>query len=194
MTITKNSIINVSRDDGTVILARATKVAPWSKNPNLTVVNWHSFDGKWKGRADARKCTLATAQEVSAATAAIQSAMAPVEGSMKGWTLGDTKRGPMMMEGYYFSAAIFLEGNRVGKIVDSGTGGLVDVEISNAAVNNKFQEDVNKWAMENGADGRYSDAAEHFWSWWDKARPKGIKAADHFKAEKEEMRKYLVAV
>ena len=189
--IRKNSLINVKRADGTTILARATKVAPWVKNPKVTVVNWISFDEKWKAVADLKNCTLATALEVSAASKALEAAFAPLDESMKGWSLGSLKKGPQMMEGYYFSAPIFFNGNKVGEIIDEGNGGCVITRFKDHTLAMTFEAACDKWALENGADGRCADGKENFWGWWDDARPKGIDAKTFFKGEKESMLKFF---
>ena len=192
--IRKNSIINVNRKDGTIILARATKVAPWVKNPNVTIVNWISFDEQWKSTADLKNCTLATALEVSAASKEKEVAMAPLDACMEGYSLGKTKKGPMMMEGYYFAIGVYKDNKKIGELVDEGNGGPVMSRFTNHADGIIFGEACRKWAMQNLADGRYGDEYEHFWGWWDEARPKGIDAKTYFKNEKEHMLKFMAGI
>jgi hypothetical protein len=187
--IRKNSFINVKRNDGTVILARATKVAPWVKNPKVTVVNWISFDEQWKGVADLKNCTLATAIEIPK-----EPVGAPVDPSMAQWSLGKIKRGPQMMEGYYFAIPVLFNGVKVGELVDEGNGGCVITRFKDYTLAKTFEDACDKWALENGADGRCNDGKEHFWGWWDEARPKGIDAKTFFKSERESMLKFMAGV
>jgi hypothetical protein len=189
--VKKNDWIYVTRDNGDVILGIATKVAPWSKNPKITVVNWKDAAETFTCTADARRCRLATPDEVAKFNDAKSANYAPMDPCMAGWSLGKTKRGPQMMEGYYFAIGVYKDNKKVGEIVDEGNGGCVVTRFKNHADETLFREACRKWAMQNLADGRYADELEHFWGWWDEARPNGISAKDYFKNEKEQMLKYM---
>ena len=180
--IKKNDYILVTRDNGKVILGRATKVAPWSKNPKVTVVNYHFKDGEamYAAKADARKCRMAPADMIPEA--------APIHPIMKDWDVGPMRKGPMMMEGYYFSSTISFFGKKVGKIVDRGDGGMVDLEFKDFATQRKFEEDAKKWASANGGDE--NDGYEEFWTWMTDHRHRGIPADTYFKEKKEEFAKW----
>jgi hypothetical protein len=190
--IKKNDYILVTRDNGDVIFGKATKVAPWTKNPQITVINYEFEENGigYKSRADARKCVNAPADKIPKAPSA-----APIDPIMSGWELGNTQRGPMMMEGYYFSVMVLRNGKRVGKIVDAGMGGSVMTEqFKDHNVEHDFNETCKTWAINNGADPHYLEAASEFWTWWDEARPKGKDAKTYFKEKNEEMAEWLASV
>lgn len=180
--IKKNDIILVTRDNGTVTLGTATKVAPWSKNPKLTLVNYHFKEGEamYASRADARKCSLAPAHMIPKPPES-----APVHSIMAAWSIGKTKRGPQMMEGYYFSAPILLNGKKVGIIADEGNGGCTMTRFKDRSVETAFQAACKAWAMANGASGTYLEAESEFWGWYEDERVKGITAEAYFKAQNE---------
>jgi hypothetical protein len=107
---------------------------------------------------------------------------------MKDWDVGPMKRGPMRMEGYYFSSTVSFQGKKVGKIVDRGDGGMVDLEFKDYNLHRKFGEDANKWAIANGGDA--NDGYEEFWTWMTDDRPKGIDAKKFFENQRMEMLKW----
>jgi hypothetical protein len=187
--IKKNDWIQVTRQSGEVILGIATKVAPWSKNPKVTVVRWKDAAETYTCDADATKCRLATVGEVNAFNEAKLAKYAPVDPCMVGWSLGKTKRGPQMMEGYYFAIPVYKDSKKVGEIVDEGNGGPTMTRFKNHADEILFTEACRKWCMNSLADGRYADECELFWAWWDEGRPKGIDAKTFNQNEKEQMRK-----
>jgi hypothetical protein len=189
--IKKNDWIQVTRDNGEVILGIATKVAPWSKNPKRTVVNYKDVADTFTSRADAVRCKIADPILVAATAANIASKYAPLDACMAGWSLGKMKKGPQMMEGYYFASPILFNDVKVGEIIDEGNGGCVITRFKDHNLAKTFEDACDKWALENGADGRYADGKEHFWGWWDDARTKGIDAKTFFKNEKEEMLPFM---
>jgi hypothetical protein len=172
--IKKNDTIIVKPKDGTERIARATKVAPWSKNPKFTVVNWISLCGEWKGKADAKNCTTAPAEAIPQPAA--------VHPIMAAWSFGKTKRGPQMMEGYYFAAPILHNGKKVGEMVDEGNGGGAYPERMEPVLRQKFHDDCVAWVKANGCDDTFG-MEESYWGWYENSRNKGIDAAAHFKAE-----------
>jgi hypothetical protein len=187
--IKKNDWILVKRESGEKHLGRATKVAPWNKNPKVTVVHWINVEETYKFTADARNCSLAPESMKPLAK------VFPDAGRfMAGWTLGKMKRGPQMMEGYYFASPVLLHGKKVGEIIDAGNGGPVMTRFKDHTVAKTFEGACDKWCLDNGADGRYSDGHEHFWSWWEEGRYKGIDPKTFFKAEKEDMSKFMAGV
>ena len=191
--IKKNDYIRVTRDNGDVLFGRATKVAPWTKNPKVTVVSYIFADDEgleYSSKADARKCALAPADRIPKAPEA-----ASVHPIMAKWSLGKTKRGPQMMEGYYFSAPILLNGKKVGEVVDEGNGGCTMIRFfKDYTLRLAFEKDCTEWCKVNGADMDHIEAESEFWSWWDDARPKGKDAVTYFKESAEEMQKWLGSV
>lgn len=187
--IKKNDHILVTRDNGKEYLGVATKVGPWSKNPNITVVNYHfkdEMDVAWSAKADARKCRMAPADMIPKPPEA-----APTCPIMAKWSLGKTKRGPQMMEGYYFSVPVLLSGKRVGEIIDEGNGGSNFSRFKDHVIGKAFNDDCLLWAKYNGANLDHIEAESEFWSWWDDARPSGKDAATYFKEKNAEMAKWL---
>jgi hypothetical protein len=186
--IKKNDHILVLRDNGETILGIATKVAPWSKNPKITVVNYNFTDKKdgldYTSKADARRCTMAPAD------------MLPKEAEthpiMAKWSLGKTKRGPEMMEGHYYDVSVFLNGKNVGKIVDEGNGGSCFLRFKDHTVAMAFNADCEAWCKANGDDSD-SEFPTEFWAWWDESKPKGKDAATYFKEKKEQFAKWLAS-
>jgi hypothetical protein len=189
--IKKNDIILVIRDNGNTILGTATKVAPWAKNPKITVVNYHFKEGEamYASKADARRCSIAPAHMIPKPPEA-----APISPIMAKWSIGKTKRGPMMMEGYYFSAPVLLNGKRVGEVIDEGNGGSVMTRFKDHALDRAFNADCKEWALASGASGSYLEAACEFWGWYDDERTKGITAEAYFKAKNDEMAAWLATV
>lgn len=187
--IKKNDWILVTRESGEVILGQATKVGPWVKNPKITVVNFHFTDDKglmYAAKADARKCVIAPADRIPKGPE--PAAVHPI---MAKWSLGKTKRGPMMMEGYYFAVPVLLNGKRVGEIVDEGNGGSTMTRFKDHTLTKQFENDCTEWCKANGADMTYLEVESEFWSWWDEARPKGTDAATYFKNENADRAKWL---
>lgn len=181
--IKKNDNILVTRDNGKEYLGVATKVGPWSKNPKITVVNYHFKDEMgvaWSAKADARKCRMAPADMIPKPPEA-----APIHPIMAKWSLGKTKRGPMMMEGYYFSIPVLLNGKRVGEIIDEGNGGNNDIRFKDHTMERAFAADCKAWALACGASGSYLEAETEFWTWWDDERVKGVTAEAYFKAQND---------
>lgn len=180
--IKKNDWINVTRDNGTVILGRATKVAPWSKNPKVTVVNFHFTDEnglEYTAKADAKRCGLVPLNMIPKAPEA-----ASTHPIMAKWSLGKTKRGPEMMEGYYFAVPVLLNGKRVGEIIDEGNGGGTMTRFKDRDTEKTFHADCKAWCVAHGDTNPYECEGD-FWSWWDDSRPKGKDAATHFKESEE---------
>jgi hypothetical protein len=183
--IKKNDHILVTRDNGKEYLGTATKVAPWSKNPKITVVNYHFKDEMgiaWNAKADARKCRMAPSDMLPK--------VAETHPIMAKWSLGKTKRGPMMMEGYYFSVPVLLNGKRVGEIIDEGNGGSNFTRFKEHHFAINFDNDCREWCKANGDNSEYEHASE-FWGWWDEARPEGKDAVTYFKEKNERMAKWL---
>jgi len=185
--IKKNDIILVTRDDGSVVVGTATKVAPWSKNPKLTLVGYHFKEGEamYASRADARKCILAPAEMIPKAPEP-----APVHSIMAKWSLGKTKRGPQMMEGHYYEVPVLLNGKKVGLIVDHGDGGMNINRFKDFNLSINFDNDCREWAKANGdtSDGEH---ATEFWGWWDEARPNGKDAATYFKEKEAQLAMWM---
>jgi hypothetical protein len=183
MTIKKGSLIKVTTIDGATHPARATKVAPF-KSGALSVC-WISLDGQWKGKSKIENCHMLTDQEIVAATPAV----APTHATMSSWAYGKEKRGPMMMEGYYFASPIYFNGKRVGQQVDYGNGGAMEVECGE--LNAKFYADCLLWEMANHKNDKPCEPHANFYEWWHDHRPRGITAAEYFKASEIEMAKML---
>jgi hypothetical protein len=181
----KHNPIKVTLKNGEVILARITRF-----NEATGKVCWIDKGEKWKGSTHCSRIVKATPEEVLAWSKAHEVAMAPVDPILAGYELGKTKRGPMMMEGYYFAVPVYHNGKKIGEIVDEGQGGDV---IFNAkyqwGTELPFREVVRKWAMTNGASGTYLEELSELWAWWDEARPKGKDAKTFFKEQNEEMAK-----
>lgn len=180
--IKKNDNILVTRDNGKEYLGVATKVGPWSKNPKVTVVNYHFKDEMgvaWSAKADARKCRMAPADMIPKAPEA-----APTHPIMAKWSLGKTKRGPEMMEGYYFAVPVLLNGKRVGEIIDEGNGGGTMTRFKDRDTEKAFLADCKAWCVAHGDANPYECEGD-FWGWWDESRPKGKDSATHFKEEAE---------
>lgn len=182
--IKKNDPILVTRDNGEVWVGKATKVAPWTKNPKITVVTFISSDenGDFRCTADARRCTIAPADALPK-----EAETHPI---MAKWSLGKTKRGPEMMEGYYYSVPVLLNGKKVGEIIDEGNGGGNFTRFKDHTLEIAFNADCKAWAKANGDDSEYEHASE-FWGWWEEAKPKGKDAVTYFKEKKERMLKWM---
>jgi hypothetical protein len=190
--IKKNDWILATRNDGSVLLGRVTKVAPWVKNPKFTIVNYHYTDDKgimYATNADATRCVLAPADRIPKGPE--PAATDPI---MAKWSLGKTKRGPQMMEGYYFSVPVLLNGKRVGEIIDEGNGGSNMTRFKDHTLAKQFENDCTEWCKSHGLDMSYREVESDFWGWWDDARSKGIDAATFFKNENEEREKWLASV
>jgi hypothetical protein len=185
--IKKNDMILVTRANGKEYLGKATKVGPWSKNPKITIVNYHFADEAgvmWSAKADAVKCKIAPASMLPK-----EPEPAAIHPIMARWSLGKTKRGPQMMEGYYFAAPVLLNGKKVGEVIDEGNGGSVMTRFKDHLLATAFEKDCTEWCKVNGADMSYLEAESEFWAWWDEARPKGKDAATFFKEQNEETAK-----
>ena len=187
-TIVKNNSIKVTCKDGSVILAQVKAITEYGPTPDTWLVNWKSLDGEWKGKAYLKNCVKMTPLECAEAAKAREAKFAPIDPIMAKWTLGTTKRGPQMMEGYYFSIAVYLGAKKVGEIIDEGNGGCVITRFKDHSL--AFEKDCDTWALANGADGRTNNGIEHFWGWYDDARPKGIDAKKFFENERMEMLKW----
>jgi hypothetical protein len=180
----KHNPIKVTLKNGEVILARITRF-----NAETGKVNWIDKGEKWKGTTHCTRVIKATPEEVLAWSKAHEVVAAPLDPCMAGWTLGKTKRGPQMMEGYYFAIGVYKDSKKVGELVDEGYGGPVVTRFKNHADETLFREACRKWCQNCAADGRYADECELFWGWWDEGRTKGIDAKTFNKNEKEQMLK-----
>jgi hypothetical protein len=189
--IKKNDWIRVTRSDGTIIVGKATKVGPWSKHPMITVINYHFTDSKdgleYTSKADARKCVKAMPCDIPKGPEP-----AKMDDSMKDWEIGPMRKGPQMMEGYYFSSIVSYKGKKVGKIVDRGDGGDTDLEFKDYTIQQKFVDDTKKWAAANG--GGEQDGYDEFWAWMTEDRLKGIDAKTFFANEKAKIESWLKGV
>ena len=180
----KHNPIKITLKNGETILAKITRF-----DPETGKVCWKDKAEKWKGSTHCTRVVKATPEEVLAWSKAHEVAVAPLDPCMAGWELGKTKRGPMMMEGYYFAIAVYKDHKKVGELVDEGCGGPVMTRFKNHADEILFMEACRNWCQNNLADGRYADECELFWAWWDEGRPKGISAIDFNKSEREQMLK-----
>jgi hypothetical protein len=190
--IKKNDPILVTRQDGRILAAKATKVGPWSKNPKITLVNYIFTDPKdglvYTSKSDARKCSMGTNDMLPK-----EPEPAKTHPIMAKWTLGKTKRGPMMMEGYYFAVPVLLHGKKTGEVIDEGNGGSVMTRFDSHEVGRLFEADCREWCKVNGASMSYLEAESEFWSWWDEARPQGIDASTYFENSDMALAKLLAA-
>jgi hypothetical protein len=189
--IKKNDWIRVTRNDGTIIVAKATKVAPWSKNPVVTVVNYIFTDPAnglmYSSKSDARKCVKAMECDIPKGPK-----LAPLDPVVADWEVGPLRRGPAMTDGYYFSSTVSYKGKKVGKIVDRGDGGCTDLEFKDYNLQNKFMDDTKKWAAANG--GGANDGTDEFWAWMTEDRLKGVDAKTFFVNEKAKIESWLKGV
>jgi hypothetical protein len=165
----KHNTIKVTLKDGSTIFARITRI-----NEATGKVCWIDRDEKWKGSMHASRVVVATPKEVADWAVAKASKIPEIDPIMKDWDVSKMRRGPQMMEGYYYSSNISLYGKKVGKIVDYGNGGPIDLEFADMQLQKKFIEDCKKWAVANG--GSETDGFEEFWSWMTEDRPKGMDA------------------
>ena len=177
MTLSKGSIVAVKLKDGTTVNATITKIGPWKKNPKITIVDWNSLDLKLSGTNLPEHCTI------------IPDPAAIPDPLIADWSLGPTKKGPAMMEGYYFSSILYYKGKKVGKIVDRGDGGMNDVEAP-STIANQFTHDILAWSNKYSLSEHGDEIAE-WWTWWEGYRPTGMDAPTYFKKRKEEMDKML---
>jgi hypothetical protein len=188
----KNNPIKVTLTNGKgTVLAKITRF-----NEETGKVCWIDLDRKWKGSMHVTHVVRAEPKEIAdraaAAAAAAAAKAAPVDAVVSKWEIGPMRRGPMMMEGYYFASTILYEGKRVGKIVDRGDGGMTDLEFSDYALQRQFVEDTKKWAEANGAEiSPYVSNIDDFWDWFLVDRPNGITAKTYFAEKKAEMAKWL---
>ena len=181
--ISKHRPIKVTLKDGRTILARVTK-------QDGDKINWISKDNTWKGKCLFSSVVQATPEEVLAFVNAQKAKLAPIHPLMANWTLGTTKRGPKMMEGYYYEVPIFYKNRCVGSLVDEGNGGCVDVRINDRACANQLSEDSKNWVEACGAkDSRESESS--FWTWWEEARPHGKDSVTFFKESEAEIAQWL---
>lgn len=176
----KNNPIKVTLKSGEVVLARITR---YSEETGM--LNWIDKNEKWQGKIHVSKVVKATPEEVLAWSKAKEATMAPISPIMAKWSLGKTKRGPMMMEGYYFSAPVLLNGKRVGEVIDEGNGGSVMTRFKTHDLDRAFNADCKEWALAHGASGSYLEAACEFWGWYEDERTKGITAEAYFKAQND---------
>jgi hypothetical protein len=181
--IAKNSPIKVTLKNGSTILANVTKV-------DGNAVSWIAKDKTWKGKMNLTSVVPATPLECAEWAKAQAAKEAPIDPIMAKWTLGTIKRGPKMMEGYYFSIGVYRDGKKCGEMIDEGNGGCVITRFKDHSVGLAFEKDCDNWALANGADGRTNSGIEHFWGWYDEARPKGIDAKKFFENERMEMLKW----
>jgi hypothetical protein len=182
----KNNPIKITLKDGSTILARITRF-----NPDNGKVNWIDLDEKWKGFLHVSKVVKADPKEIATLAAAKAAKVAPVDPIMSSWTIGPMKRGPMMMEGYYYSSTIIFANKRVGKIVDRGDGGMTDLEFSDYALQRQFVECTKRWAIDNGAeDSPYASFIDDYWTWYLEDRVNGKDAKTYFAEKKAEMEKW----
>jgi hypothetical protein len=186
LNLVKGSIIVCTQkdDNGKPIIGKVTKIGPWSKNPKITVLNWISVNGDFKGRCDAAKVTLSDYKPPVIVEATVDSCMAA-------WSLGKEKKGPMMMEGHYFESALYFNGKKVGIVCDRGDGGPMDVTCKDFAVARQFEADCKVWGEKNG----HNDADfETFYSWWHDGRPEGKDAKTYLGEREAEMKEWLASV
>ena len=189
-TIVKNNSIKVTSKDGSVILSRVVSVKPNGIVADASLVSWKSLDGEWKGKAYLKNCVKMTPLECAEAAKAREAKFAPVDPIMAKWVMGTTKKGPLMSDGYYFSIAVYLGAKKVGEVIDEGNGGCVITRFKDHSLGLAFEKDCDTWSLANGADGRTNSGIEHFWGWYDDARPKGIDAKKFFENERMEMLKW----
>ena len=194
MNLVKNNSIKVTCKDGSITLARVVSVKENTINADASLVSWKSLDGEWKGKAYLKNCVKMTPLECAEAAKEREAKFAPIHPIMQKWTLGTTKRGPQMMEGYYFSIAVYLGAKLVGKIVDEGNGGPTDVQFKDHSVGVAFEKDCMEWCKVNGASLTHIEAAAEYWGWYDDARPHGIDAVAFFKTQADEHAKWLASV
>jgi len=176
----KHNPIKVTLKSGEVVLARITRY-----NEATGILNWIDKNEKWQGKSLVGNVVKATPEEIFAWSKAKEANMAPISPIMAKWSLGKTKRGPQMMEGYYYSAPILLNGKRVGEIIDEGNGGSVMTRCKDHTIDRAFQSDCKAWALANGASGSYLEADSEFWGWYEDERVKGITAEAYFKAQND---------
>jgi hypothetical protein len=180
----KHNPIKITLKNGEVILARITRF-----NAETGKVNWIDKGEKWKGTTHVTRLVKADPKEIADWAAAKASKVAPVDAGVSKWEIGPMRKGPMMMEGYYFASTVLYEGKRVGKIVDRGDGGPTDLEFNDHTLERQFIADTKKWAIDNGGDEH--DGFEEFWTWFLDDRPNGITAKTYFAEKKAEMEKWL---
>lgn len=175
----KHNPIKITLKNGETILAKITRF-----DTDTGKVSWKDKDGNWKGSTHCTRVIKATPEEVLAWSKAKADKVAPIDFIMKDWDIGKTKRGPQMMEGHYYCVNVLLCGKKVGKIVDYGNGGPVDLEFCDRRIQNKFLEDTKKWELANGGDAKYGASFEDFWHWMEDDRLKGIDAKTYFTNQK----------
>lgn len=176
----KNNPIKVTLKSGEVVLARITRY-----NEATGMLNWIDKNEKWQGKSHVGNVVKATPEEILVWAKAQEAKFAPISSIMAKWVLGSTKRGPKMMEGYYYSIAVYRDGKKVGNIVDEGNGGCTDTRFKDHTVERAFQADCKAWAVANGASGTYLEAESEFWGWYEDERVKGITAEAYFKAQND---------
>jgi hypothetical protein len=183
MPIAKGSFVAVVTKKNGTINAIVDKVFPDPNNPKQVYVKFTSIgiisdaqgDYKIKGTAHISSCT------------AIADPSAPTDPIMAKWSLGKEKKGPEMMEGYYFASPILLHGKKVGEAVDEGNGGDMYVRCSSSELARMFEKDCAEWLKKNCPGSRYADGVSDFYLWWHDARPIGKDAATYLREEKEKI-------
>jgi hypothetical protein len=187
MTITKGSYVSVKSKDGSTTKAIVDKVGPWSKNPKIILVNWTGIEiitderGSFKVKG---KTLLASCTEIPDPCASSDPIMAK-------WSLGKEKKGPMMMEGHYFASPLFLNGKRVGDVVDEGHGGCMTVQEKVLGISAQLHADCEAWEKKNNPHySPHSESLADWHSWYQDERPQGKDAATYFKEQKETMDKW----
>lgn len=182
----KHNPIKITLKNGEVILAKITRF-----NDETGKVNWKdkADPPMWSGTTHCTRVIKATPEEVLVWAKAHAVTLAPTDPCMARWSLGKTKRGPMMMEGYYFAVPVLLNGKKVGEIIDEGNGGSVMTRFKDHLLATAFEKDCTEWCRKNGASMDYLEAESEFWAWWDEGRAKGKDAATFIKEQREETEK-----
>ncbi len=171
------SILRITLKDDTTILARITKYTEATG-----IVKWLDVAGTWSGSIHVSAAIVASPEDVRAAEAAAAARMAPVDPCMDGWTLGTSKRGPMMMEGSYYAIPVLHHGKAVGKLVDRGDGGSVWTEFKDHALGRTFEKACAAWVAASTDSPGHHEPTACFWHWWENDRPKGITAKAYLEA------------
>lgn len=192
--IVKNNSIKVSCKDGSVVLARVVSVKENTINADASLVSWKSLDGEWKGKAYLKHCVKMTPLECAEAAKAHEAKFAPVHPIMEKWMLGTTKRGPQMMEGYYFAIGVYRNNKKVGEVIEEGNGGPVITRFNDPSLAHAFAKDCTEWCRVNGASMAYLEAEAEYWNWYDNARPKSKDAVTFFKEKNEERATWAASV
>jgi hypothetical protein len=170
----KKTPIQIVLESGEKIFARITRF-----DPSNGKVSWKDLDENWKGAISVKRVVAADPVEFKAWQDAKTAKMAPMPVEMARWSFGKSKRGPEMMEGYYYSTPILLDGKKVGEVIDEGFGGPIYSRCKDMTIQRQFDADLKEFRKNYNID---FEPLSYLLEWWEDSRPSGTSCREFCEA------------